>query len=238
VGDYRRSRAHRIRAWGRAHDHAGPRAPACRSAMLRALWLMAWSNRVNVLIHTPTSMGYRVLVGLAVGAFVFVVIPLLIRVAGPSVDAQVTTTPTPGGNMTTPTPPISPVNITGGDNVVSIGQIGGITARTVINQAVKPELRIVSRQGVDNPDGSHTEVIKTEVAAPFAPGLLIIQIQANGLKAVSIMPPPTNGVSTMNKRNVRLGSNFYTAEIPSPRGQYDIAVTTERAGDIKLDAAF
>jgi hypothetical protein len=42
----------------------------------------------------------------------------------------------------------------------------------------------------------------------------------------------------MNKRNVRLGSNFYSAEIPSPRGQYDIAVTTERAGDIKLDAAF
>jgi hypothetical protein len=124
---------------------------------LSGLWLgvigLMW------LIHTPTSMGYRVLVGFAVGAFVFVVIPLLIRVAGPSVDAQVTTTPTPGGNMTTPTPPISPVNITGDDNVVSIGQIGGITARTVINQAVKPELRIVSRQGVDNPDGSHTEVI-------------------------------------------------------------------------------
>ena len=144
----------------------------------------------------------------------------VISVLGPSKDSQVT--------------------ITGGDNVVSVGQIGGITARTVtvINPPVTPEMRILGRQDVDNPDGSHTSVIKTQVAAPFTPGLLIIQIQADGLKDVRILPPPVGGVSSINLRNVRRFANSYSAEIPSPRGEYDISVTTDRPSDIRLAASF
>jgi SAM-dependent methyltransferase len=42
--------------------------------------------------------------------------------------------------------------ITGGDNVVSIGQIGGITARTVtVNPPLAPELRILGREESDAP---------------------------------------------------------------------------------------
>lgn len=137
------------------------------------------------------------------------------------------------------TPP--PVNITGGDNVVSVGQIGGITARevTVINPPTVPELRILSREDINNPDGSHTVILRTQVASPITPGLLIIQIQADGMiKDVHILPPAVGGVSTINLRNVRRGSNYYYAEIPSPRGEYDIAITTAQRSNISLAASF
>jgi hypothetical protein len=76
-----------------------------------------------------------------------------------------------------------PVNISGGDNVVSIGQIGGITARIVtINPPVHPELRILEKSVIDNPDGSRTVRIKTEVASPVTPGLLLIGVRADGIR--------------------------------------------------------
>jgi len=131
------------------------------------------------------------------------------------------------------------VNITGGDNVVSIGQIGGITAKVVtINPPIQPELRILGRSETANPDGSHTVTIKTEVASPITPGLLVLQIDAVGIRHVSVIPPPTNGLSAIELRNVQLGQNSYSAEIPSPRGQYDIVVQTSSAVPISLNAAF
>lgn len=40
--------------------------------------------------------------------------------------------------------PTSQVTISGGDNVVSVGQVGGVTARSVtINLPIKPEFRIL-----------------------------------------------------------------------------------------------
>src|SRR5712672_1644983 len=59
----------------------------------------AWLGVIGLIwmINTPTSLSYRILAGFAIGAFVFVVIPLLIRVAEHPADAQVTTNPAPGG---------------------------------------------------------------------------------------------------------------------------------------------
>jgi hypothetical protein len=132
------------------------------------------------------------------------------------------------------------VTITGGDNVVSVGQIAGITARTVtvINPPVMPELRMLGRQDADNPDGSHTAVIRTAVAAPVTPGLLIIQIQASGLRNVKIAPPAVGGIAMMTLRNVVRSLNAYSAEIPSPKGEYDISVTTAGSSDVHLAASF
>ncbi len=131
------------------------------------------------------------------------------------------------------------VNISGGENVVSIGQIGGITARVVnINPPLQPELRILEKAEVNNPDGSHTVTIKTQVASPITPGLLIVQIDAIGLQRVSIAPPALNGVSMMKLRNVRREQNSFSAEIPAPRGQYDIVVKTNSAVPITLNATF
>jgi len=131
------------------------------------------------------------------------------------------------------------VVISGGDNVVSFGQIGGITARVVtINPPTNPELRILGRTETDNPDGSRMVTIKTEIASPITPGLMVVQIGAQGLKDVRIMPPIVGGGSTMILRNVRRGNDSYSAEIPSPRGQYDIFVQTMRPTEIHLNATF
>jgi hypothetical protein len=131
------------------------------------------------------------------------------------------------------------MTINGGDNVVSIGQIGGITARVVtINPPLQPELRILGKSEMVNPDGSHTVTIRTEVASPITPGLLAVRINADGLHRVSIAPPPINGVSMMQLRNVRHEQNSYSAEIPAPRGQYEITVQTMSAVPITLNATF
>jgi hypothetical protein len=131
------------------------------------------------------------------------------------------------------------VTISGGDNVVSVGQIGGITARVVtINPPLQPELRILGKSEMVNPDGSHTVTIRTEVASPITPGLLSVQIDADGIQRVSIAPSPINGVSMMQLRNVRREQNSYSAEIPAPRGQYDITVQTRSTVPITLNATF
>jgi hypothetical protein len=132
-----------------------------------------------------------------------------------------------------------PVTISGGDNVVSIGQIGGITARTVtINPPMNPELRIIGKTDVDNPDGSRTITVETEVASPITPGLMIIQVGAAGLQQVSIAPPPTNGVAMIQMRNIRRNDNSFSAEIPSPRGKYNISIQTKAQVPIRLNASF
>lgn len=133
---------------------------------------------------------------------------------------------------------IPPVNITGNENVVSIGQQGGITAKTVINQAVAPSLHVLGQQESNGADGSHTVVLTTEVRAPFTPGLLAIQVVASGLRSVGIVPPAIGGVSTIMLRNKRTSPNSYYAEIPSPRGQYIISITTEHRTDIQIGAQF
>jgi hypothetical protein len=146
---------------------------------------------------------------------------------------------TQGAGMSGPSGNQPQVNISGGENVVSVGQIGGITARVVtINPPLQPELRILGKAEVANPDGSHTVAIKTEVASPITPGLLIVQIDAVGIQRVNIVPQAINGVSTIQLRNVRSGTNSYSAEIPAPRGQYDIVVQTSSAVPIVLKATF
>jgi len=129
------------------------------------------------------------------------------------------------------------VDISGGDNVVSIGQIGGITARVVnINPPAHPELRILGKTETDNPDGSHTVTIKTEVASPTTPGLLSLQINSAGIQSVNIITP--NGVSMVNLQNKRWNENLFYAEIPGPGGQYDIIIRTASAVPISLNAQF
>jgi hypothetical protein len=98
-----------------------------------------------------------------------------------------------------------------------------------INPPINPELRILGRTETDNPDGSHTVTIKTEVASPITPGLLVLRIDAVGIQNVHIMPPPVNGFSAMNMRNVQRFPNWFSAEIPAPRGEYDIEIKTVSA---------
>jgi hypothetical protein len=199
----------------------------------------AWLGVVGFmwLIHTPTSTLWRVVAGLGIGVAVFVVIPQLIRIAWPQggLRAQIVTIPPDNP------PPASsaPITITGGDNVVSVGQIGGITARTVtINPPMHPEFRILEKKESNNPDGSHTVDIIGDVASPITPGLLVLQVTAQGLRSVSVMPAPVGGMSGGTLRNKRQMSNFFSVEVSSPRGQYIISVVTAAPTNVQLDASF
>ncbi len=150
----------------------------------------------------------------------------LIWFAFPRAEAQISTIP--------------PVTVTGGDNVVSVGQIGGVTARevTINNLPIKPEFRILERNDVENPDGTHTVTITGTVASPIAPGLLFLQIQAAGMQDAKVMAAPVGRLSTANVRNVRTEPGFYSTEIPSPHGDYIITVVTAGTHDVKLNASF
>ena len=132
------------------------------------------------------------------------------------------------------------VTITGGDNVVSVGQVGGITARevTINNPATRPEFRVLGRKDVTNSDGTHTVSIIGAVASPIAPGLLSLQIHASGMRDANVMAAPVGGISMTNLRNVRKEPGLYSAEIPSPRGEYIITVVTAGMSDVKLSASF
>jgi hypothetical protein len=78
------------------------------------------------------------LLGAAIGACALIWIGYVVR--GPDAQAQTTT----GGAQ-------PQVSISGGGNVVSIGQIGGITAKIVtINPPLKPELRIIEKSELNN----------------------------------------------------------------------------------------
>jgi hypothetical protein len=67
---------------------------------------------------------------------------------------------------------------------------------------------------------------------------LIVEIRADGMKSANITAEPIGGVSMTQKRNVRSGPNFYSAEIPSPRGAYIITVETTKLTKVYLDASF
>ncbi len=172
------------------------------------------------------------IVGAAVGATASIWIGY---VAFGSASAQTATVS--GGDKSVQGSPS--VTISGGENVVSIGQIGGITARVVtINPPMNPELRITGKTQTDNPDGSSTVLIDAEVASPITPGLMILDIDAAGIQHVGIAPPPTDGFSVIEMRNVRRGENSFSAEIPSPRGKYMISVQTKTRVPISMNASF
>jgi hypothetical protein len=130
-------------------------------------------------------------------------------------------------------------HITGsGTTVVSIGQSGGVTAGTYINQAVLPELRIMETRGHSNPDGSYTSTIDVQVVAQVTPGNLAVEVQAQGLLDANIMAAPKNGISMTNLRNVMRTSSSYSADVPSPYGQYTISVKTKAEVPINLGSHF
>lgn len=133
----------------------------------------------------------------------------------------------------------TPITINGGDNVVSVGQIGGITARIVnITPPDRPEFRILSKSEEVNQDGSRSIKLEGEVVSPITPGLLELKISGAELLGVRVTSAPVNGVSTTNLRNVRSGPSEYSVEIPAPRGRYQIEVKTMSLSPIAVSASF
>jgi hypothetical protein len=110
-----------------------------------------------------------------------------------------------GENFTQP-----PVNIGGGGNIVTFGQSGG---QNVINQAPKPDLKTLNNDIRQNPDGSQTISILTEVVAPYPSGSLLIKAAAPDILDFDVIPRHT-GVSISGHSGQREGYAFTTLMSP------------------------
>jgi hypothetical protein len=113
---------------------------ASREYQIGAGWAFAlsgvWLGGVGFmwLIHTPSSVGWRIAAGMGIGAFVFVITPLLIRAAWPVVDAHAQSKAEGNSVMSQEAPPDGrqpPIVNQGPGSAFSYGQQGGITAGTV-----------------------------------------------------------------------------------------------------------
>lgn len=123
----------------------------------------------------------------------------------------------------------------------SIAQVGGAGNQATVNNfgARLPRLVEVSEKQTPNPDGTFTTVCLLQVESDFAPGHLTIQVLADGLKDVEIMPHIEHAsVLTLQKWNVQKGDHFYQATLNGPSGQYDLTVTTLRKTKFTIGASF
>ncbi len=169
------------------------------------------------------------ILGAAIGGFSLLAAGELIR----PINAQTPSEPPPITNGEKP-----PVHVIGNNNVVSVGQTGGVTAGTYINQVPQPELRLIDQKDEINSNGTHTTTFTVEVASQITPAFLAIDIAAQGIISANIMPPPVGGVSTMMLRNVRRSPTDYHAELTSPRGRYFVSVQTRGQTPIRLSYQF
>ena len=155
----------------------------------------AWAAIVGFrwLVTTPASGGWRVAAGLALGAFVFVLVPQMVRLT----YAQ--TPPSQGGSMTNGSAP-PPINAPGNQGIITQGQTGGTN---IINQApphrhITPEqasaiVSSVEGSGISvlltSPDDIEVRGYESEIARALRAGGVAVQFFNIGT-----MQPPPRGV--------------------------------------------
>jgi hypothetical protein len=116
----------------------------------------------------------------------------------------------------------SPILVTGTGNAVSAG---------VAPHPIKaPELQILGQREADNADGSHTVCIPVEVVADSPPKMLALHVIVDGLISAEL--------SHAEVKNARQGNNFFSADIPSPAGLYELTIQMAERSHIQLNAHF
>jgi hypothetical protein len=116
----------------------------------------------------------------------------------------------------------SAILVTGTGNAVSAGASP--------HPIKAPELQILGQREADNADGSHTVCIPVEVVADNAPGLLALHVIVDGLISADL--------AHAQVRNARQGNNFFSADIPSPAGLYELTIQMAGRSHIQLNAHF
>jgi hypothetical protein len=115
-----------------------------------------------------------------------------------------------------------PILVTGTGNAISA---------TVAPHPIKaPELQILGQREADNGDGTHTVCIPVEVVAEGSPKVLALHVIVDGLISASLAQAKVT--------NARQGNNFYSADIPSPAGLYEITLQIAQRSHIQLNAHF
>ncbi len=115
-----------------------------------------------------------------------------------------------------------PILVTGSGNAIS--------ANVAPHPIKAPELQILGQREADNADGSHTVCIPVEVIADTAPKRLALHVIVDGLISASL--------ARAEVRNARQGNNFFSAEIPSPAGLYELTIQMAGRSHIQLNAHF
>ncbi len=115
-----------------------------------------------------------------------------------------------------------PILVTGSGNAIS--------AAVAPHPIKAPELQILGQREADNADGSHTVCIPVEVVAETAPEVMALHVIVDGLISASL--------ARAEVRNARQGTNFFSADIPSPSGLYELTVQMAERSHIQLNAHF
>lgn len=115
-----------------------------------------------------------------------------------------------------------PILVTGTGNAIS--------AAVAPHPIKAPELQILGQREEDNADGSHTVCIPVEVVADAAPPVLALHVIVDGLISASL--------ARAEVRNARQGNNFFSADIPSPSGLYELTIQMAERSHIQLNAHF
>jgi hypothetical protein len=116
----------------------------------------------------------------------------------------------------------SPILVTGTGNAISAG--------AAPHPIKAPELQILGQREADNADGSHTVCIPVEVVADSPPKMLALHVIVDGLISAEL--------SHAEVKNARQGNNFFSADIPSPAGLYELTIQMAERSHIQLNAHF
>ncbi len=116
----------------------------------------------------------------------------------------------------------SPILVTGTGNAVSA---------SISPHPIKaPELQILGQCEADNADGSHTVCIPVEVVAENPPQMMALHVIVDGLIRAEL--------THAQVRNARQGNNFFSADIASPAGLYELTIQMSQRSHIQLNAHF
>ena len=115
--------------------------------------------------------------------------------------------------------------------VQSIGQSGGITAHTVIDQAPGPRLRQVRHSEVVMLDGMFESSTVYEIVAPYPPAALRLAAYAEGILSLDVRPQ-RDGLHLYGHTGRRDDHHFTTVQHPS--GHYLVRVVLREKKPITI----
>lgn len=127
------------------------------------------------------------------------------------------------------------VNVTGSGNITTFGQVGDNTVNNTINQAPQPDLRTISNEKKDNPDGTTTFSVLFEIVSPYPPGQLYLAAHATDILEFNVVPQ-RSGIHMTGHSGKREAFSFTT--IMNPFGQYLMTVKTQGRSNIQVEYNF
>lgn len=112
-----------------------------------------------------------------------------------------------------------------GDTVISIGQSGGVTAHTFINEAPEPEVNCFTVYGNEPDGGIFKTRFRLEVTSQYPVGNLYVEVRAPSLYMMSVIPMRT-GVCMLGHSSNTEGRCF--TNIPNAFGNYQVDLLTRK----------